>query len=237
MALIDVQNLSYTYRGKYQTVNALQAVSCTFDRGKLYVISGPSGCGKTTLLSLLAGLDLPTEGEIVLDGTPYRQMDLDVLRRDRVTIIFQAFNLFALLTAQENVMFPLRLSGKSAREAKKTAAELLARVGIRHDQLRKLPGMFSGGEQQRIAIARALASGADILLADEPTGNLDSENGQRIVSILKTLAVEDNYCVILVTHDIAIAEQADIVYSLKDGRLVDATAAPQAALRVSPDEA
>ena len=221
MALIEVQNLSYSYRGKYQTVDALKNVSCTFDSGKLHVISGPSGCGKTTLLSLLAGLDMPTEGNIALEGMPYQTMDMDRLRRKQVTLIFQAFNLFPLLTAQENVMFPMHLSGKYTQEAKNKAAELLLSLGIQKDQLRKLPGMFSGGEQQRIAIARALASGAKIILADEPTGNLDSENGQNIVSILKRLARENDYCVVIVTHDMSIADQADIVYKLKDGKLLE----------------
>jgi ABC-type lipoprotein export system ATPase subunit len=220
MGLIEVQNVSYTYRGKYQTVDALKNISCTFDSGKLHVISGPSGCGKTTLLSLLAGLDVPTEGDIALEGTSYMKMDRDMLRREQVAVIFQAFNLFPLLTAQENVMFPMRLSGRDTREAKKEAAELLSDLGIRKDQLKKLPGMFSGGEQQRIAIARALATGAKIILADEPTGNLDSENGQRIVDILKKLAAEENYCVVIVTHDSNIASQANVIYNLKDGKLI-----------------
>lgn len=219
MSLLEVQNVSYTYSGKYQVVEALKKVSCTFDSGKLYVLKGPSGSGKTTLLSLLAGLDNPTEGNIYLDGTSYSKMDKEKLRRDHVAVVFQTFNLFPLLTAHENVMFPLQISGKVVRETKKTAAELLQNIGIRDEQLKKYPGMFSGGEQQRIAIARALASGAKIILADEPTGNLDSENGQMVLDILKKLVAKEGYCVIVVTHDMNIAEQADVVYSLKDGRL------------------
>ena len=221
MSLIEVQNVGYTYRGKYQVVNALQGVSCAFESGKLHALKGPSGSGKTTLLSLLAGLDLPTEGEIRLRGASYRDVDRDKLRRDEVAVIFQTFNLFPLLTAQENVMFPLQIAGKGERAAKERAGELLQSVGLKKEQFKKYPGMFSGGEQQRIAIARALASGAKVILADEPTGNLDSENGQMVLDILKNLAAKEGHCVIVVTHDMGIAAQADVVYGLKDGRLAE----------------
>lgn len=219
MGLIEVQNVSYTYRGKYQVVDALKNISCMFDTGSFYVLKGPSGSGKTTLLSLLAGLDLPTEGDIYLRGLPYRKIDRNKLRRNDVAVIFQTFNLFPLLTALENVMYPLQISGKSGQEAKSTAVELLKSTGLTDEQFKKYPGMFSGGEQQRIAIARALASGAEIILADEPTGNLDSENGQRIIEILKKLTANERHCVVVVTHDMSIAKQADVVYNLKDGKL------------------
>jgi len=221
MSLIEVKNVSYTYQGKYQKIDAIKNVSCTFNNGKLYALKGASGSGKTTLLSLLAGLDLPTEGTISYKGLLYNKSNVEKLRRCNISIIFQSFNLFPLLTAAENVMYPIQLLGKSANEAKERAFELLKNMGLKEDQFKKYPAMFSGGEQQRIAIARALASGAEIILADEPTGNLDSENGQMILDIFKNLIVKENYCVILVTHDINIAEQADVLYNLKDGRLFE----------------
>ncbi len=219
--LIDIQNVSYIYRGKYQMVEALKNVNCTFDVGKLYVLKGPSGSGKTTLLSLLAGLDLPTTGNIYLNGMPYAKMDKDKLRRECVAIVFQTFNLFPLLTAEENVMFPLELTKKARQGLSKRAAELLKSVGVRDDQFRKFPNMLSGGEQQRVAIARALASDAKIILADEPTGNLDSDNGQIVLDIFKGLVARGEHCVIIVTHDTSIVAQADVVYNLKDGQLVE----------------
>ena len=219
--LLEVKNVSYTYRSKYQVTEALKEVSCTFDSRRLYVLRGPSGSGKTTLLSLLAGLDLATEGDVFLRGVSFGKLDREKLRREDVAIIFQAFNLFPLLTAQENVMFPLQISGVTSRKAKNAAAALLQSVGINEEQFGKYPDMLSGGEQQRIAVARALASGAKIILADEPTGSLDSANGQKIMDILKRLVEEEGYCVIVVTHDMTIADQANVIYSLKDGRLLE----------------
>lgn len=218
---LNVKNISYIYQSKYQKVYALKDVSCSFISGKFYAIEGRSGSGKTTLLSLLAGLDRPQEGEIDLNGVSYRDMDMEKLRREQISIIFQNFNLFPLLTVQENIMYPMQLLKKSTREAKEEAYHLIEKVGLKEEMLRKYPTMLSGGEQQRVAIARSLASGAKIILADEPTGNLDSENGKRVVEILKCLVMQNNYCVILVTHDRSISEQANIVFHMKDGRIVN----------------
>ncbi|HHX57833.1 MAG TPA: ABC transporter ATP-binding protein [Clostridiales bacterium] len=219
MSILNVNEVYYIYKSKYQTVEAVSNVTCTFEAGKMYAIVGHSGSGKSTLLSLLAGLDLPTKGEIYVDNNPMSAMNRDKYRRDTASVVYQSFNLFPLLTALENVAYPMGLKGVSEKEAKNKAKELITSVGLEERILKQLPQMMSGGEQQRVAIARALASGGKILLADEPTGNLDTANGEIAVGILKKLAHEEGYCVIIVTHDMGIAEQADIIYTMRDGRL------------------
>lgn len=220
MAILKAENVHYTYSGKYQKVHAVKGISYAFEEGKLYAIVGKSGCGKTTFLSMLAGLDLPTEGEVVYGGVNTKTLNRDRYRLERVALICQSFNLFPLLTVLENVMYPMRLRGIKEHEAKVMAAEKLSDVGIGEDYFKRLPAMLSGGEQQRIAIARALGSNARIILADEPTGNLDTENGDNILSILSRLAHEQGYCVIVVTHDMSIAARADEVVRLRDGVIV-----------------
>ena len=217
--MLEVQNVSYTYANRYQTNEVLHEVSCTFEQGQMYAIIGPSGSGKTTLLSLLAGLDLPTKGEILVDGKLMTSMDRDTYRRDTASVIYQSFNLFPLLTAMENVMFPLQLQGKPMAEAKAEAMKCIESVNLKESVLNQRPQRMSGGEQQRVAIARALAAGGGILLADEPTGNLDAANGEAVVAILKKLAHEKDYIVVVITHNTSIAEQADVVYRIVDGRL------------------
>ena len=170
---IQLQNVTYTYAGKYQRVTAVDGVSYTFHDGTLYTIMGASGSGKSTLLSLLAGLKLPTEGEITLDEQPIRLMDRSALRRDTVSVIYQDFNLFPLLTAEENVCYPLRLQKMDKEKALELARQRLTDMGIRESYFRKLPNQLSGGEQQRVAIARALVNRPKVLLLDEPLGALD----------------------------------------------------------------
>ncbi|MDR1135869.1 MAG: ABC transporter ATP-binding protein [Clostridiales Family XIII bacterium] len=218
--MINVNDVSYNYVSKYHTVEALKNVSCKFENGMLYSIIGPSGSGKTTLLSLLAGLDLPTSGEIFIDNVSMSSMDRDKYRREQAAVIYQSFNLFPLLTAKENIMFPMLLKGMNKAEAGRIATEYAEDVGLREVLLSKRPLLLSGGEQQRVAIARALAIGGDILLADEPTGNLDEENGKVIMSILKRLTHENDYLCIMITHNTEMAEQSDRVYAIKDGRVV-----------------
>ena len=201
---LEVSHVSYVYRNRYQSVQAVKDVSYAFAYGKLTALVGKSGSGKTTLLSLLAGLDLPT----------------DAYRRQDAAVIYQSYNLFPKLTVLENAMVPLLLQKKSKQEAQEAAARRLAEVGIGEDMFKRYPNMLSGGEQQRVAIARALTTGARIILADEPTGNLDMENSEHIIRILHTLAREQNYCVVVVTHDMGIAEAADQVLRLQDGRIL-----------------
>jgi putative ABC transport system ATP-binding protein len=217
--IIEAVNVSYIYQTKYQKTKALSEVNCSFERGKVYAITGKSGSGKSTFLSLLAGLDVPTEGMLAVEGQDMRKMNRDAYRLNRASVIYQAFHLFPLLTVIENVMFPMELQHVAAKEAKARAQEYLAKVGLPETLYKKMPGMISGGEQQRVAIARAIAAGGEILLADEPTGNLDSQNEKVIVNLLCKLAHEDNYAVIVVTHNEAVAAAADVVYGMSDGVL------------------
>ena len=219
MSVLAVSDVKYAYQSRYRVVNVLNDVSCSFEMGKLYAIVGKSGSGKTTLLSLLAGLDLPVSGDIFYEGSSLKELNRDQYRRQEVSVIYQAFHLFPLLNALENVMYPMELNHKKGKEAAQTAKELLRRVGLPESIEKQLPARMSGGEQQRVAIARALASQAKVILADEPTGNLDSENGQNIVEILLALAHEEGKCVIIITHDEEIAGKADVVYTMRDGRL------------------
>ena len=214
---ISLKNVSYSYKGKYHTVRAVDDVSYDFEPGKCYAIIGKSGSGKTTLLSLMAGLDLPTEGEIIVDGKSTREWDRNQLRRDAVSVIYQNYNLFPLLTVQENIQYPLDLKKMPKKEAAELVREVRERVDLSETYEKRLPSHLSGGEQQRVAIARTLAQGSKIILADEPTGNLDSTNTRNIVEILRSLAHDDGCTVIIVTHDHAVAEQADTVLQMKDG--------------------
>ncbi len=214
---LTLDNVSYTYPKSPRP--ALNCLSFTFGPGQMYAVVGPSGSGKSTLLSLLAGLDLPTEGAVMLNGESLASMDLDRYRRESVSMIFQSFHLLPLMTIAENVAFPLTQQGLSMREAKKKAAFLLERVGISKELHDRFPAKLSGGEQQRVAVARAMASGARILLADEPTGNLDRDNSERVVRLMTGLAHEEGYCVIVVTHDMELAARADQVLTLRDGEL------------------
>jgi len=214
---IQLKNVSYSYKGKFQTVKAVDGVSYEFEPGKCYCLIGKSGSGKTTLLSLMAGLDLPTEGEIIVDGKSTRDWDRNQMRRDAVSVIYQNYNLFPLLTVQENIQYPLDLKKMPRKESVALAREVRERVELPANYDKRLPSHLSGGEQQRVAIARTLAQGCKIILADEPTGNLDSTNTRNIVEILRSLAHDDGCTVIIVTHDPAVAEQADTVLQMKDG--------------------
>ena len=217
MSALSLEQVTYQYKNSHRA--AVSDVSCTFEAGKVYTIIGPSGSGKSTLLSMLAGLDLPTGGEVLFEGQSLAELNLDRYRRESISMIFQAFHLFPLLTVMENVCFPMELCGITPNDAKPRAKLLLESVGITKEQMGRFPSRLSGGEQQRVAIARSLASNARIILADEPTGNLDSANTKNIVEILCSLAHEKGYCVIIVTHDLEVAELADVALKMKDGVL------------------
>ena len=217
MSILTVNNVSYRYKNGDRM--ALNGITCGFEAGQVTAVVGPSGSGKTTLLSILAGLDRPSAGAVSLNGTDLSAKNLDQYRREDVSVIFQAFQLFPLLTVMENVCYPMELLGVSKKEAKAKAEELLKKVGIGEEKWNRYPANLSGGEQQRVAIARSMASGARVLLADEPTGNLDGENSRNVVELLSTLAHEEGYCVVIVTHDPAIAEASDAVYRMADGAL------------------
>ena len=219
MERIKVESVSYSYQNKYQTVEAVEEVTCTFETRKMYVITGESGSGKSTFLSLLAGLDIPKNGTITVDGEDLSRIDRDAYRREKVAVIYQAFHLFPLLTALENVMYPLEIQGVARKEARERAKEYLREVGIDEKKFGKYPRMMSGGEQQRTAVARAMASGGRIILADEPTGNLDTENEEKIVELLISLAHDRGFTVVMVTHNRQIADRADVRLVMKDGRM------------------
>ena len=217
--ILELERVSFSYQNKYQTVSAVRNVNVSFSEGSLYAIIGKSGSGKTTLLSIMAGLALPTRGHVRYMGTATDEVDLDKYRRENVAVIYQSFNLFPLMTCLENVCYPMELRGSSPKDAAAVAAEYIAKVSLPESVHRRFPNMISGGEQQRIAIARALTSGARVILADEPTGNLDVANGEMVVQILSDLAHKEGYTVILVTHDVSIVEDADVVYQMSDGQL------------------
>jgi len=216
--VIDVHK-SYS-RGKSE-IHALAGVSLEIPKGKFAVIMGPSGSGKSTLLHLLGGLDRPTRGEILLDGRIISQMpddELTLVRRRKIGFVFQFFNLLSTLTALENVLLPLILDGRPAGSGRERARALLERVGLgaRGDHL---PEELSGGEIQRVAIARALVFDPPILLADEPTGNLDSRTGEEILDLIRRVNREEGCTVVMVTHDREAASLGDEFFYLKDGAL------------------
>lgn len=217
MAKLQLENIYYRYKGADKDV--LKDVNCTFEGGLVNAIVGPSGSGKTTLLSIMAGLDEPTQGKIFIDGKDLSELDLDEYRRDSVSMIFQAFQLFPLLTALENVSFPMEYKGVPVKSAREKGKSVLNSLGIDGAKQSRYPSNLSGGEQQRVAIGRTLATGAKVILADEPTGNLDDDNSERILSILKQLAHEQGFCVIIVTHDMDIAGASDHVWRIKDGTM------------------
>lgn len=220
MSILEIRDVRYTYQTQYQKVEALKGITHEFETGLVQAVVGKSGSGKTTLLSLLAGLDLPTEGEVFCDGVSTASMKLEQYRREKVAVIYQNIRLLPLLTAAENVMYPMELRGMKPRDAKVRAAELIERVGLPDTVLDRFPTMLSGGEQQRVAIARALGMETRVLLADEPTGNLDTANGDNVFSILQSLAHDSGYCVVIVTHDMAMADRADRRMELRDGLVV-----------------
>ena len=220
MNILELHEVGYTYRTQYQQVEALKGVSHSFETGKLHAIMGRSGSGKTTLLSLMAGLDLPTTGQVLFEGTSTAEMNLERYRREKAAVIYQNFRLFPLLTVAENVMYPMELRGMRPKQAKEKATALVERVGLPSSALNRFPTMLSGGEQQRVAIARSLGMETRLLLADEPTGNLDTANGENVLAILEGLAHEGDYCVVVVTHDPAIGKRADALMELRDGKVV-----------------
>ncbi len=218
MSLIELKNASYQYRGTQK--NVIKNMNLEFEKGKLYVIMGKSGAGKSTLLSLLSGLDLPTEGDVLVDGRSMKDLDRDHYRSQTVGVIFQGYNLLTTSNAIENIVLSMKINGGKYKNSKETALGLLQSVGIDEDSAHRKVLKLSGGEQQRVGIARALAYNPDIIIADEPTGNLDHETSGQIMSILQKLAHEENRCVIVVTHSREVSNYADELWGLNKGNLV-----------------
>ena len=206
MPILELKNVSYAYeKGKA----VLQNVSGSLETGKMYAILGPSGSGKTTLLSLLGGLDVPTQGSVLFDGEDIAAKGLEHHRRNHISLIFQSYNLIDYMTPVENVRLTAKLD----------AAPILERLGLEQDEITRNVLKLSGGQQQRVAIARALASDAPVILADEPTGNLDADTAEEITAVLKESAHAFGKCVVVVTHSGEVAKQADVVLEIKRGHL------------------
>ncbi len=228
--MIHLENVSREY-GNGKVVYALDHVSLRIERGERVAVMGPSGSGKSTLLNLVCGLDEPTSGEVQIDGQDIASLNDDArtrLRREKIGMVFQTFNLLPTLTAQENVALPLRLSGISKKEADARAATMLGKVGL-GERTTHRPDQLSGGERQRIAIARALIFQPPVLLADEPTGNLDSKTGEEILALLDNLHGEFSTTILMVTHNEEAAEHCDRIIRLRDGKVVSSTAVKEIA--------
>ncbi len=220
---VEVRELTRTFGTGDARVEALRGIDLSIDPGEFVAVMGPSGSGKSTLLHLIGGLDAPTGGAIRVGGEDLGTMDddrLTVLRRQRIGFIFQAFNLLDVLTAEENVAVPLVVDGVPEAEAHRRAGEVLKLVGMEHRRHHR-PGQLSGGEQQRVAVARALVTRPLLLLADEPTGNLDSANSDQVMGLLRSLVDERGQTILMVTHNARHAAMADRLLRLRDGRVVE----------------
>lgn len=219
MKILDVKNLSKVY-GKGDTmVKALDNVSFSVEQGEFVAIIGPSGSGKSTLLHILGGVDTPTSGHVIINDTDISTLDetaLAIFRCRQIGLVYQFYNLIPILTVEENLTLPLLLDGR--KPDKKQIASLVERLGL-SQRLTHLPNQLSGGQQQRVSIGRALVNNPALMLADEPTGNLDSENSREIVSLLRQFNKELNQTVIIITHDEKIALSADRIISIEDGKI------------------
>ena len=221
MEILRCEQLIKTYQGSSIPVHALRDVSLSFEQGSFTAVTGKSGSGKSTLLHMLSGLDRPTSGKVIYQEnnlSRYNDNQLSVLRRRRFGFVFQSYNLVRELTAQENILLPVMLDNRKADE--EYLNRLIEMLGI-EDRLSHLPGAMSGGQQQRVCIARALANKPAILFADEPTGNLDGKTGREVLALMRTVSHELGITQILVTHDLSVAEQAERIIRLEDGRVAD----------------
>lgn len=220
MKILEVKNLCKTY-GKGDTmVKALDNVSFSVEKGEFIAIVGPSGSGKSTLLHILGGVDVPTSGNVIIDKTDISQLNetaLAIFRRRQIGLVYQFYNLIPILTVEENLTLPLLLDGK--KPDAKIVGNLVKQLGL-EQRLQHLPNQLSGGQQQRVSIGRALINNPALLLADEPTGNLDSENSREIISLLRRFNKQSNQTVIIITHDERIALSADRVIAIEDGKIV-----------------
>jgi putative ABC transport system ATP-binding protein len=225
MSLIQAENLTKVYGTGDTAVVALDHVNLAVNPSEFVVVMGPSGCGKSTLLHLLGGLDRPSDGNVSIDGQPLAKMSdnaITQLRRRKIGLVFQFFNLIPILSSVENAALPLLLDGGNSTKTKQKAIEWLTKVGLGH-RLASRPDQLSAGQQQRVAIARALITDPVLVLADEPTGNLDTKSADEIAGLLKQVAEEWGRAVLMVTHDPRIAAYADRIAFLKDGKIVSET--------------
>ena len=220
MELLKVEHVSKIYGAKETQVKALDDVSFTVEKGEFVAIVGPSGSGKSTLLHILGGVDRPTSGQVILDGNAMYQMDEDglaIFRRRQIGLIYQFYNLIPVLNVKENIPLPLLLDQRKVNED--YFQKLVQQLGLQ-DRLNYLPNQLSGGQQQRVSICRAIMASPAVVLADEPTGNLDRKNSEEIVGLLKQLHLEQKQTLIMITHDESIALQADRILQIEDGKIV-----------------
>ena len=220
MKILEIKNLCKTYGNGNTAVKALDNVSFSVEKGEFVAIIGPSGSGKSTLLHILGGVDTPTSGSVIIDGTDISKLDetaLAIFRRRQIGLIYQFYNLIPILTVEENMTLPLLLDGKKPNKA--VIKELTEALGLK-DRLSFLPNQLSGGQQQRVSIGRALINNPALMLADEPTGNLDSKNSHEIISLLRRFNREHGQTVIIITHDESIALSADRTIAIVDGKIV-----------------
>jgi len=218
--MLEAKNIHKSYRNGKKTLEVLKGVDLNIERGKFVAIVGPSGAGKSTLLHILGGLDNPTQGKVIFEKKDIYSLDdraISHLRNRKVGFIFQFYNLLSELTVLENVMIPAEIAGLNPRSA---ALDLLDKMGLK-ERAGHFPGQLSGGEKQRVAIARGLINNPHLLLCDEPTGNLDSKTGEEIISVIKKINLENSMAVVMVTHNIELTKQANEVYQLKDGILLN----------------
>jgi putative ABC transport system ATP-binding protein len=223
MCIVEARGVTKTYGTGETCVEAVRGVDLQVKKGEFLAIMGRSGSGKSTLLSILGGIETPSGGNVLLEGVDLASLRDDartLMRRRRIGFVFQLFNLVPILTALENVALPLELDGVATSVARQRASDMLDVVNL-SARKNHMPGMLSGGEQQRVAVARALVIDPAIVLADEPTGNLDSANGERLMGLFRRLVDEDQQTLVMVTHDSAVADQADRVIHLRDGLVMD----------------
>jgi len=218
-ALLKFAKVSYAYQSGSKQQYVLKNVSADFEKGRFYTIIGPSGSGKTTFLSLAGALDLPSSGKVIFAGQDISELGLMKFRNKYVSMVFQAYNLLPYMTALQNVMAAMEITGSKVLAKREVALNMLNQVGISKEQAKQKVLTLSGGQQQRVAIARALSCQADLIIADEPTGNLDEETATEIVAIFKRLAHEENKCIIMVTHNQDIAKISDVTLKLAKGNV------------------
>ena len=214
MGILKLEDVSYRYKDAPKDSYVFKNINYEFEEGKMYAIKGKSGSGKTTLLSLITGLEKCTEGQILYDGKTLKKMNLDRYRNTDIGIVFQSYNLLPRLTAIENIMVSMEISKVKVKNKKQKALELMKSVGLSEEHAKRKILKLSGGEQQRIAIARSLSYNPKIIIADEPTGNLDKDTESEILKIFKHLAKDENKCVIIVTHSQNVCNEVDTVYEL-----------------------
>ncbi|QOS91173.1 MULTISPECIES: ABC transporter ATP-binding protein [Bacillales] len=218
--ILQFKDLNYHYQSNNKKITILDNVNFAFLSGHFYTILGPSGSGKTTTLSLASGLDIPSSGNVVYKGKDLQKIGLDSYRNQHVSIIFQSYNLITYMTALQNVVTAMEITRVDVKDKKARALELLEKVGLTEVEAKRKVLQLSGGQQQRVAIARALSCNVDLLIADEPTGNLDQETSWEIIELFKELAHKENKCVIVVTHSQEVAKQSDKAVYLEKRKLV-----------------